>query len=490
MRILVTGATGYIGGRLVPALLDAGHDVRCLARNPQRLEDQPWRDDVEVVAGDVLEPDTLGPAFEGVDAVYYLIHSMGGGDEFVERDRRAAANARDAADAAGVGRIVYLGGLGEDDEDLSTHLSSRHEVGRILASGDTPVTELRAAIIIGSGSVSFEMLRHLTEVLPIMTTPAWVRTRCQPVAIRDILALLVRVLDDDTPGHRVLEVGGPDVLTYQDMMQVYADVAGLRRRLIVPVPVLTPGLSSGWVGLVTPVPMGVARPLIDSLRNEVVVRGESAFEAYPDIEPIPYRAALERALDKTSRHVMETRWSDAVNHPGEPLPTDPEWAGQPRQEDVRVVVTAASADDLFWAIARIGGEVGYYTFNWAWAVRGLLDRLIGGVGLRRGRRHPEELREGDAIDFWRVAAVDPPRRLLLRAEMLVPGEAFLEWQIDDAGDHRLLTQTAIFYPRGLWGRLYWWALVPAHGPIFGRMSRRITEVATGRPLEGRPVRLL
>lgn len=480
MRILVTGATGYVGGRLVAALLDAGHEVRCLARNPDRLEAQPWRPDVDVVQGDLLDPASLAAAFEGMDVAFYLVHSMDGGGGFADRDRRAAEHARDAAEAAGLRRIVYLGGLGDDAAHLSDHLRSRHEVGQVLASGPTPVTELRAAVVIGSGSVSFEMLRHLTEVLPVMTTPRWVRTRCQPVAIRNVLELMVRVIDDDTPGHTVLEVGGPDVLTYEEMMQVYADVAGLRRRLILPVPVLTPGLSSGWVGVVTPIPIGVARPLIDSLEHEVVVTRNDAFERYPELDPMPYREALARALDKTQRHVMETRWSDAVNHPGEPLPTDPEWAGQPRQDDERVVVTPAPVDDLFWAVSRLGGDVGYYTFNWAWAVRGLLDKLVGGVGLRRGRRHPTDLREGDALDFWRVAAIEPGRRLVLRAEMRLPGEAFLAWTIDDLGHERRITQTATFYPRGLWGRLYWSVLVPFHTPIFGRMLRRIAAVAADR----------
>ena len=488
MRVLVTGATGYIGGRLVPVLLDAGHEVRCLARNPHRLDDHPWRDAVEVVQGDLLDPAGLDEAFEGVDAVYYLVHSMDGSGTFADRDRLAAEHARMAAESAGVGRIIYLGGLGDETEELSTHLSSRHEVGRTLAAGTVAVTELRAAIIIGSGSVSFEMLRHLTEVLPVMTTPSWVRTRCQPVAIRDVLDLLVRALDDTEAGHHVLGVGGPDVLTYEEMMQVYAEVAGLRRRLILPVPVLSPGLSSGWVGLVTPIPMGVARPLIDSLRNEVVVHGEDARTVLGGPPPTSYREAVQRALDKTQRHVIETRWSDAVNHPAEPMPTDPEWAGHPKLADRREVETTASADDLFWAVGRLGGDVGYYTMDWAWALRGLADRAIGGVGLRRGRRHPTDLRVGDAVDFWRVADIDPPHRLLLRAEMAVPGEAFIEWSIEDRGDDRVLTQAATFYPRGLWGRLYWLALVPFHVLIFGRMAHKIARVAAGRETAERAVR--
>jgi uncharacterized protein YbjT (DUF2867 family) len=486
MRVLVTGATGYIGGRLVPQLLDAGHEVRCMARQPERLALHPWRSRVEVVAADASSPDTLDMAMDGCDAAFYLIHSMDGSGDFARRDREAAANFTAAAERAGLHRIVYLGGLGRSDDELSEHLGSRHEVGRILGSGATPVTEVRAAVIIGSGSVSFEMLRHLTEVLPVMVTPKWVGTRCQPIAVRDILTILIRALEDEVPADRIWEVGGPDVLTYEQMMRVYAEVAGLPRRLIIPVPVLTPRLSSRWVGLVTPLPVGVARPLIDSLVHEVVVDDDHTAELLGR-EPIPYRTAVSLALERVEHGDVVSRWSDAVHRPAAPLPTDPAWSGATWLRDVQTVETPAPAADLFWAVARIGGEVGYYAADWAWRLRGLLDTLVGGVGLRRGRRHPIDLRPGEALDFWRVADVVPGRRLLLAAEMRVPGEAWLEFEIEDHGDRRMLRQTAHFVPRGLFGRIYWYGILPFHVMVFGPMARRIARVAEQRPVAGRPV---
>jgi uncharacterized protein YbjT (DUF2867 family) len=475
---LVTGATGYIGGRLVPRLLELGHHVRCMTRDPSRLALDPWRDGVEVVRGDVLDPASLGSALDGCDHAYYLVHSMGHADDFGEADRVGAENFRAAADKAGLRRIVYLGGLGRTDEELSEHLASRHEVGRILAAGTTPVTEVRAAVIIGAGSVSFEMLRYLTEVLPIMTTPRWVRTRCQPIAIRSVLEVLTGVLDDE-PVDRLLEVGGPEILSYEEMMQIYAEEAGLRRRLIIPVPVLSPGLSSRWIGLVTPLPVGVARPLVDSLKNEVIVTDDTAMRLFPH-EQIGYREAVRRALERTTSRNVETRWSDAATSPALPLPTDPSWSGGARFEDRRTAHSDASPLDVFWAFARIGGEIGYYGFQWAWQLRGLLDSLVGGVGLRRGRRHPEDLRPGEALDFWRVREVEPGSRLLLEAEMKLPGDAWLEWTAEPAAQGTKLTQTATFVPRGLLGRLYWYVLAPFHNPIFGNMARRIAAAAADR----------
>lgn len=476
---LVTGATGYIGGRLVPRLLAEGHRVRCLTRDPSKLALDPWVDEVEVVQGDVLDPDSLDGALEGCDFAYYLVHSMGSADDFGRADREGAGNFQRAAEQANVKRIVYLGGLGNaPDDQLSKHLQSRQEVGRILAGGTTPVTEIRAAVIIGSGSVSFEMLRYLTEVLPVMTTPKWVRTRCQPIAIQSVLEILVAVLTDE-PISRVLEVGGPEILTYEQMMQIYAEEAGLRRRLIIPVPVLSPTLSSRWVGLVTPLPVGVARPLVDSLRNEVIVTDDTAERLFPT-KPIPYRQAVRMALESTTGRNVETRWSDAATSPALPLPTDPEWSGGARFEDEQVVPSRAPATDLFWAVSRIGGEVGYYGFGWAWRIRGLLDSLVGGVGLRRGRRHPEDLRPGEALDFWRVREVDPGHRLLLEAEMKLPGQAWLEWTVEPTTIGSRLTQRAIFVPRGLFGRLYWYVLVPSHTFIFKTMARRIATTAAER----------
>jgi uncharacterized protein YbjT (DUF2867 family) len=480
MRIAVTGSTGYIGGRLVPRLVADGHEVRCLVRTPAKLDDRPWIDAVEVVRADLVHSPDLGMALAGCDVAYYLVHSMGGGGDFVETDRIAAERFAVAARDAGVGHIVYLGGLGSDDESLSPHLTSRHDVGVALASTGVPVTEFRAAVIIGSGSVSFEMLRHLTQVLPAMTTPRWVRTRCQPIAIRDVLAYLVAVLDDEPTGHIVYEIGGPDVLTYEEMMQVYASVAGLPRRLIVPVPILSPGLSSLWIGLVTPLPVGIARPLVDSLRHEVIVTDATARRHFP-IEPIGLREAIGLAAESADALRAPTRWSDAELSPARPMDADPKWSGGTLFEDQRTIDVAAGTDDVFWAFSRVGGDVGYYGFDWAWRLRGLIDTLVGGVGLRRGRRHPTEIRPGDAIDFWRVADVDAGSRLELSAEMKLPGDAWLVWQVADGGNGRsVLTQSAYFRPKGLSGRLYWYALLPFHGPIFAGMLRRMAATAEHR----------
>jgi uncharacterized protein YbjT (DUF2867 family) len=487
MRVLVTGATGYIGGRLVPELLARGHHVRCAARTPAKLDGRPWRDDVEVVEADVFDPASLVIACQDIDAVYYLVHSMDGTKGgFAERDREAAANLRDAAVAAGVERIVYLGGLGQDDGDLSDHLRSRHEVGRTLADGPVPVTELRAAIIIGSGSASFEMLRHLVEVLPVMTTPKWVSTRCQPIAVRDVLYYLAGVLDVPATAGRILEIGGPDVMTYAELMQTYAEVAGLRRRIILPIPVLTPGLSSLWVGLVTPLPTGLARPLVDSLVNEVVVRDDTIRALVPRAT-IPFRESLRLALTRIQDLDVATTWASAggaarqvssarssqVDRPEDPKPEDPAWSGGTVMTDERRVRSSASPEDVFKAVSSIGGTQGYHSARWLWEVRGVLDKLIGGIGLRRGRRHPHELSVGEVIDFWRVEAIERPNLLRLRAEMKVPGEAWLEFRIDEFEGGSRLIQRARFHPRGLSGRLYWMVLVPFHGLIFPRMARKL-----------------
>jgi uncharacterized protein YbjT (DUF2867 family) len=481
MRIAVTGATGYIGGRLVPQLLEAGHDVVCLARSTAKLKDRPWIENVEVREVDVATPHGLDRGLDGCDLAYYLIHSMGGGSGFEDADRAAAMRFARAAAEANLQRVIYLGGLGEDDKELSQHLSSRHEVGVALASSGVPITEFRAAVIIGSGSVSFEMLRYLTQVLPAMTTPKWVRTLCQPIAIRDVLGYLIAAIEDDPgSGHTVYEIAGPDRLTYEEMMQTYAAVAGLPKRLIVPVPMLSPGLSSLWIGLVTPLPVNIARPLVDSLRYEVVAHDTTALARF-DIEAIGFRESVELAVSTTDTLRAPTRWSDAeTSSPARPMAADPEWSGGTLFEDRRTASIAASPEDAYWAFSRVGGQVGYYGFNWVWKVRGLIDTFVGGVGLRRGRRHPTDIRSGDAIDFWRVVAVEPGRTLELSAEMKLPGQAWLTWSAEGHSDVTVISQEAFFQPRGLIGRLYWYALAPFHGPIFGIMLRNIAHAAESR----------
>lgn len=492
LLVAVIGATGYVGGRLVPELVGAGHSVRCVARNPGRLDRVEWRDSVDVVAGDVLDAESLRAAFDGVDVVYYLVHAMGSSDDFERTDRLGAENTAAAAAAAGVSLIVYLGGLGEDDHDqLSEHLTSRHEVGRVLAAGPVPVTELRAAVIIGSGSASFEMLRHLDEVLPVMVCPRWVtHTRCQPIAIADVLHYLVAVLALPGEGHQVYEIGGPDVLTYRDMLDTYASVAGLRRRVVLPVPLLTPRLSSHWVNLVTPLPYGLARPLIDSLVNDVVVGPGRDIRRVVPHEPIRLDEAIERALARVKDLAVTTSWMDSApgrgHGPATPMPQDPSWAGGTVYADLQEVRTVASPETLFAVVSGVGGDRGWYVGRPLWALRGWADKVVGGVGMRRGRRHPDHLRVGDALDFFRVEAIDPPHVLRLRAEMKVPGDAWLEWHISgDPEGTSVLAQRARFRPRGVAGRAYWWVLLPIHAVMWRLLARRLAAAAeAAAPAEG------
>jgi uncharacterized protein YbjT (DUF2867 family) len=477
MRCLVTGATGYVGGRLVPRLLAAGHEVRCLSRDPARLRDVPWAAAVQIVRGDVTGP--LDDALDGIDILYYLVHSLDRRD-FEHVDRGGAVNAAAAAHRAGVGRIVYLGGPAAGS---SPHLRSRTEVAQILLDGPVPTIVLRAAVIIGSGSASFEMLRYLTERLPVMVAPRWVRNRIQPIAVRDVLRYLIGAADAIPPGtNRAFDIGGPDVLTYAEMMHRYATVAGLPRRLIVPVRPLTPKLSAYWVGLVTPVPGALARPLVESLVHEAVC-GEHDIARYvpdPDGGLTGIDDAIRLALRKIRAADVETRWSTATwpSAPGEPLPTDPNWSGGTAYTDRRERSVNAPADRLWRVIEAIGGEHGWYSFPLAWSVRGWLDRLAGGVGLRRGRRHPHRLHTGEALDFWRVEEIVPGELLRLRAEMRLPGRAWLEMRAQAVDAHRSrYRQRAVFLPRGLAGHAYWAAVWPFHAVVFGGMARNIARAA-------------
>lgn len=492
MRCLVTGASGYIGGRLVPELLDAGHKVRCLARTPAKLRDHPWAEDVEIVRGDVMDAASVGEALTGVDVAYYLVHALGTGDSFEQTDRKAARIFAEQAREAGVKRIVYLGGLtpaGVPEHELSPHLRSRAEVGHILLDSGVPTTVLRAAVIIGSGSASFEMLRYLTERLPVMVTPSWVRTRIQPIAVRDVLRTLVGSATMPPDVNRAFDIGGPDVLTYRAMMVRYAAEARLPKRLLLPVPMLTPRLSSHWVGLVTPVPASIARPLCESLRHEVVCHEHDIARYVPDPPSglIPFDEAVTLALRRVQQAAVSTRWSSASypGAPSDPLPTDPDWAGGSLYTDEREREVNADAGRLWDVVEGIGGEHGWYSLPVAWSVRGWLDRAMGGVGLRRGRRDAARLRVGDSLDFWRVEEIEPGRLLRLRAEMRLPGLAWLELSVEPLGDGRSrYRQRALFHPHGLAGQAYWWSVAPFHAVVFGGMARNIARAAergAGRP---------
>ena len=475
--ILVTGATGYIGGRLVPRLLKEGHSVRCLVRDPARLEGRSWHDDVEIVTGDVLIPETLSAVMSDVTVAYYLIHSMGAGAHFEQRDISAAQNFGNAAKAAGVDRLIYLGGLAESSPDLSEHLRSRQQTGDALREAGVPVTEFRAGVIVGSSSVSFEMIRYLTERVPLMICPRWVYTRTQPIGIRDVLDYLTGALSVPDSAGRIIEIGGADVVTYGEMMMIYAEARGLKRWLL-PVPVLTQRLSSLWVNLVTPIPSAIARPLVEGLRNENVVGDELAHELFPQITPAGYRTSVDRALDQLKASTVETAWSDALSTSQRGVApvvlTDQEgMIVEHRQRDV-----SASPSRVYGILMGLGGKRGWLYMDWAWKIRGLGDRLIGGVGLRRGRRDPDRLRVGDALDFWRVEAVEPGRLLRLRAEMKVPGKAWLQFKVtplDDGGTR--LEQTAFFAPKGLAGLAYWYVLYPIHRIIFSGLIDRIRQGA-------------
>jgi uncharacterized protein YbjT (DUF2867 family) len=472
--ILLTGATGYVGGRLLPLLVADGWRVRCLARQPENLLPRV-PDGVEVARGDLLNPESLRSALAGVGAAFYLVHSMGATGDFETQDRLAAENFAAAARAAGVQRIIYLGGLGEDEPDLSAHLRSRHEVGERLRAHGVTVFEFRASIIIGSGSLSFEMIRALVERLPVMVTPRWVRVTAQPIAIGDVLAYLRAVLSLKLDGSVIVEIGGPDRVSYGELMREYARQRGLRRWMI-PVPLLTPRLSSLWLGLVTPLYARVGRKLVDSLRHPTVVRDDSAQHLFP-IRPVGVREAIARALRNEDSSFAQTRWSDALSAA---MNAPRHWGGTRlgnRLVDSRSAHVAASPAKVFAAVERIGGAAGWHYANWLWTLRGWLDLLMGGVGMRRGRRDPERLRVGETLDCWRVESIQPDQRLRLAAEMKLPGRAWLEFEVQPDGNGTRLRQTAMFDPLGLWGLAYWYGVWPLHQLVFAGMLRGLAQTA-------------
>lgn len=478
--VLVFGATGYIGGRLVPRLLHAGYRVRVLARDPARIAAFGWGEAVDVYAGDAIDAAAVGKAMQGVDAAHVLIHSMSSGRGFAARDRQIAHNIATSAAECKVKRLIFLGGLHPDGVPLSAHLASRQEVAEILLGSGVQTLVLRAGVVIGSGSASFEMIRHLTEVLPYMPAPKWVRNWIQPIAIRDVLHYLIAALRIPKHVNRAIDIGGPDVLRYGQMMNGYAVCAGLPQRHIAALPVLTPRLASHWVGLVTPVPRQLARPLVESLQHDCIMHDHEIDELIPPPPggTLPYMQAVKLALGRIELDTIETSWIDASVPlaPSEPLPTDPGWAGRIVFTDVRRAHTSAAPAELWSVIAGIGGKNGWYSPPLLWALRGWADRIVGGVGLQRGRRSRSRVAVGDAIDFWRVEVCAPEQLLRLRAEMKLPGEAWLELAIDTEKGETVYTQRAIFLPRGLLGRLYWWSVWPFHGIIFAGMAKRIVGI--------------
>lgn len=480
-RVFLTGATGYIGGRLAPRLLEQGYQVRCFARSAAKLRDRPWvsHEAVEIIEGDVASEDALVEALRDCDAAYYLIHSMeAGGGEYRSRDQTLAEAFGRACAKAGVKRILYLGGLGEIGEGLSNHLASRREVEAALALGGVPVTVFRAAMIIGSGSASFEILRYLVERLPIMVTPRWVSTESQPIAVRDVLFYLIEGLTVPGTIGKTIDIGGPDILSYADLMREMALALHLRRRIVIPVPILTPRLSSLWIHLVTPLHASIARPLAEGLRNRVVCRDDEATRIMPH-QCLTVREAIDASLKKMHGQSVETSWSDAGVMPG-----DPSWAGGTLYVDRREATTGASAQAVWASVTSLGGEQGYRGADALWRLRGAMDRMVGGPGLRRGRRDAQHLRYGDSLDFWRVSAIEPPRHLELVAEMKLPGKATLTFDIEpseDAGKTRLV-MTARFRPRGLFGIAYWYMVVPLHGIVFSKMLRGLIRAAETVPV--------
>ena len=489
--ILVTGGTGYVGARLIPRLLEAGYKVRAIARSVDKLLSKPWANhpNIEIFPADVLDPETLAQTMRGCKIAYYLVHSMNPHNQkdFVDVDKKAAQNMIDIADQVGLERIVYLGGLGFKESKLSSHLRSRNQVAEILTSGKTvKTTVFRAAMIIGSGSASFEILRYLVDRLPIMITPKWVFTPSQPIAIRNVLNYLVECVEKKETIGLTFDIGGNEVMTYYQLMRIYAEEAHLKERLIFPIPFFTPKLSSYWIHLVTPIPAALAQPLAEGLRNPAICENDHIKQIIPQ-ELLSCREAFHLALEKVKMQEVESHWTDA----GSSLPPewtysgDPKWAGGTIYEDKRKLVLEAAPNDLWERVVRIGGKTGWYYGDWLWSLRGVMDKVLGGVGLRRGRRHPSELRPGDALDFWRVVQVEENKRLILKAEMKLPGEAILEFQIIELDENKVeLQQIARFLPRGLGGIAYWLAVTPLHFFVFNGMLSGIAKASEKKILQG------
>jgi uncharacterized protein YbjT (DUF2867 family) len=493
VQVLVLGASGYVGGRLVPELLAAGHQVRCALRTPAKLDGRVWRDQVEVHEADVTVRADMDRACAGMDVVVYLLRAVDGRPDLVDRERAGAVVVRDAAAAARVDRIVYLGELG--DASTSERVEDRQAIGQVLAEGPVAVTELRAGVIIGSGSAWFEMVRHTTELLPLMVIPSWIRTRTQPIAIRDVLRALVDALTIEATRGQVLELGGPEIMTFRDMMLRYARAAGLRRRIILSVPVVTPRLSALFVGAVTPLPTPVARQLLEALRDDVVVKDDRALELIPFARHT-FDEALALTLGRMRVLDVATTWASAggpdpseLDDPTTPSPDDPSWSGGVRFEDVRLRRTRVPREYVFDVVRTIGGAHGWFSPRLLWSLRGAVDKLGGGIGAGRGRRHPIELSVGDPVDLWRVDAIEAPSLLRLRAEMRVPGIAWHEYRVLDDGVATILEQRSLFEPRGLWGRIYWFLLAPMHAVLYPRMVRRIVREAEAAHERARSVSL-
>ncbi len=467
MKILVTGATGYIGGRLIPKLLEKGYDVRVLVRDPERIKGRRWAGEVEVVKGDLLNPDSLKSVCTGIDTAYYLVHAMYGGKGYEERDRAGAHNFVGAA--SDVKHVIYLGGLLPESDTVSTHLSSRSEVGTILRK-HLPTTEFRAGPIIGSGSASFEMVRYLTDRLPVMVAPKWIHNQVQPISVKDVLNYLISSIGKSPMG--AVDIGA-NVLTFKEMMMQYAGVRGLKRTVLT-VPVLAPRLAALWVGLVTPISNSLAVPLVEGVIHPVVGDTRRALELFPDIKPIDYKGSVEKAIEHVLDGEIDTRWSGALGS------DDIDYEMTDKEglfKETRSIYVDAHPDGVFDVFTGLGGDKGWLVWNRAWKLRGLIDRLAGGPGLRRGRRHPQDLLQGEALDFWRVERIDPPSRLRLRAEMKVPGKAWIEWRAEPEGSGTRLVQLALFEPAGILGVLYWRVLYPLHKMIFSDLVRAIMREA-------------